>query len=121
MVDYQHIRVEPISPALGALIHEVDCRDNLPDQVIEEIRRAWLQHLVVFFPKQDLEPAEQLAFARRFGEPVEYPMVQGMAGFPEVVQVVKLPHEAHNFGGIWHSDTTYLAVSYTHLTLPTKA
>ena len=108
MFDYQHIRVEPISPALGALIHEVDCRDNLPDQVIEEIRKAWLQHLVVFFPNQDLEPAEQLAFARRFGVPVEYPMVQGMEGFPEVVEVIKLPHEKHNFGGIWHADTTYL-------------
>ena len=108
MFDYQHIRVEPISPALGALIHEVDCRDNLPDQVIEEIRKAWLQHLVVFFPNQDLEPAEQLAFARRFGVPVEYPMVQGMEGFPEVVEVIKLPHEKQNFGGIWHSDTTYL-------------
>ena len=108
MFDYQHIRVEPISPALGALIHEVDCRDNLPDQVIEEIRKAWLQHLVVFFPNQDLEPAEQLAFARRFGVAVEYPMVQGMEGFPEVVEVIKLPHEKHNFGGIWHADTTYL-------------
>ena len=108
MSDYQHIRVETIAPALGALIYEVDCRDNLRDQVIEEIRKAWLRHLVVFFPDQNLEPAEQLAFARRFGVPVEYPMVQGMIGFPEVVQVVKLPHEAHNFGGIWHSDTTYL-------------
>ena len=108
MSDYQCIRVETIAPALGAVIHEVDCRANLSGRVIEEIRKAWLQHLVVFFPDQNLEPAEQLAFARRFGVPAEYPMVQGMIGFPEVVQVVKLPHEAHNFGGIWHSDTTYL-------------
>ena len=82
MSDYQYIRVERISPALGAVIHEVDCRANLSDQVIEEIRKAWLQHLVVFFQKQNLEPVEQLAFARRFGVPVEYPMVQGMIEFP---------------------------------------
>ena len=108
MSDYQHIRVEPISTALGAVIHEVDCRRRLPDQVIKEIRRAWLEHLVVFFPGQDLEPGEQLAFARKFGLPVKYPMIEGMPEFPEVVQVVKLPHEKNNFGGIWHSDTTYL-------------
>ena len=92
MSDYQCIRVETIAPALGAVIHEVDCRANLSGRVIEEIRKAWLQHLVVFFPDQNLEPAEQLAFARRFGVPAEYPMVQGMIGFPEVVQVVAFRH-----------------------------
>jgi taurine dioxygenase len=25
-----------------------------------------------------------------------------------VIEVKKLEHERHNFGGIWHSDTTYL-------------
>ena len=42
------------------------------------------------------------------GKPVEYPFVKGIAGFPEVIEVKKLEHEQHNFGGIWHSDTTYL-------------
>ncbi|MDP7451836.1 MAG: TauD/TfdA family dioxygenase [Arenicellales bacterium] len=108
MSDYQYIRVAPISAALGAVIHGIDCRSDLPSPVIDEIRKAWLEHLVVFFPEQVLEPAEQLAFARRFGVPVKYPMIQGMEEFPEVVEVIKLPHEKHNFGGIWHSDTTYL-------------
>jgi len=108
MSDYQHIRVEPISTALGAVIHGIDCRSDLPNPVVDEIRKAWLQHLVVFFQEQDLEPGEQLAFARQFGLPVRYPMIEGMSEFPEVVQVVKLPHEKNNFGGIWHSDTTYL-------------
>ena len=108
MSDYQHIRVEPISTALGAVIYGIDCRSDLPNPVVDEIRKAWLQHLVVFFQEQDLEPGEQLAFARQFGLPVKYPMIEGMSEFPEVVQVVKLPHEKNNFGGIWHSDTTYL-------------
>ena len=49
-----------------------------------------------------------LAFARRIGEPVEYPFVKGIEGYPEIISVTKLPHETVNFGGIWHSDTTYL-------------
>jgi len=49
-----------------------------------------------------------MAFARRMGEPIEYPFVRGIDGFPEVIEVKKLEHERHNFGGIWHSDTTYL-------------
>ena len=105
---YRDIRVTPIGDALGAEIRDVDLATELADDVVAEIRRAWLDHLVVFFPDQFLEPEDFLAFARRIGEPVEYPFVRGMEGFPQIITVTKLPHETVNFGGIWHSDTTYL-------------
>lgn len=47
-------------------------------------------------------------FAQRFGDPVEYPFVPGLAGFPQIIEVAKHPDEVVNFGGIWHSDGTYL-------------
>lgn len=106
--EYRCISVAPIAGALGAEISGVDVSTDLADDVIAEIRRAWLEHLVVFFRDQHLESAEFLAFARRIGEPVEYPFVKGIEGFPEIIAVTKLPHETVNFGGIWHSDTTYL-------------
>ncbi len=102
------ITVTPIAGALGAEIGGVDLAADLPDDLVAEIRRAWLDHLVVFFRDQTLEPAAFLAFARRIGEPVEYPFVKGMDDFPEIITVSKLPHETVNFGGIWHSDTVYL-------------
>ncbi|WP_299762787.1 TauD/TfdA family dioxygenase [Ramlibacter sp.] len=34
-------------------------------------------------------------------------MVKSIAGFPQIIEVKKLGHERVNFGGIWHSDTTY--------------
>jgi taurine dioxygenase len=49
-----------------------------------------------------------LAFARRFGDLVTYPMVKGLDDYPEIAPVIKLEHQTVNFGGIWHSDTTYL-------------
>jgi taurine dioxygenase len=49
-----------------------------------------------------------MAFARRLGEPIEYPFVKGIAGFPQIIEVKKLEHETANFGGVWHSDTAYL-------------
>ena len=81
---------------------------DLADDAVAEIRRAWLDHSVVFFRDQVLGPEDFLAFARRVGEPVEYPFVKGIDGFPEIIVVSKLPHETVNFGGIWHSDTVYL-------------
>src|SRR5690606_30776724 len=49
-----------------------------------------------------------LAFAGAIGTPVEYPFVRGIEGWPEIIEVKKLEHERVNFGGVWHSDTTYL-------------
>jgi alpha-ketoglutarate-dependent taurine dioxygenase len=105
---YQRIGVAPIADAIGAEITGVDLAADLDDETVAEIRRAWLAHLVVFFREQFLEPDAFLAFARRIGEPVEYPFVEGIAGYPKIIEVTKLPHETVNFGGIWHSDTVYL-------------
>ena len=104
------MQVQPIAGALGAEISGVDLSKDLDEATVAEIRRAWLQHLVIFFRDQDLPPARFLAFARRFGEPIEYPFVKGLEEFPEIIPVLKLEHEKINFGGIWHSDTTYLEV-----------
>ncbi len=100
--------VRPIAGALGAEVHGVDLSRPLDDGLVAELRRAWLGHLVLFFRDQTLSPAEFQAFAERFGTVVEYPFVKGLEGHPLIVPVVKHEHERVNFGGIWHSDTTYL-------------
>ncbi len=104
------IRIHPIAGALGAEISGVDLSQDLPEDTIATLRRAWLEHLVLFFRDQDLPPARFLALARRFGEVIEYPFVRGLDEFPEIIPVVKLEHERVNFGGVWHSDTAYLEV-----------
>ena len=101
------MQVKRIAGALGAEIHGVDLSTDAP---VEAIRRAFLEHQVIFFRDQRLTPAQLMAFARRMGKPVEYPFVKGIEGFPEVIEVKKLEHERHNFGGIWHSDTAYLEI-----------
>ena len=100
--------IHPLAGAIGAEISGVDLAGEVDEDTIALIRRAWLDHLVIFFRGQDLPPARFLAFARRFGEPVEYPFVKGLEGFPLITPVVKLEHERVNFGGLWHSDTSYL-------------
>jgi taurine dioxygenase len=80
----------------------------LSDGAIGEIHQAFLAHLVIFFRDQRLTPDAYLRFARTMGVPSEYPMVKGMDGYPEITEVIKKEDERVNFGGIWHSDTTYL-------------
>src|SRR5712691_2242453 len=105
---HQSISIDPLAGAIGAEIDGVDLARELDADTIAAIRHAWLDHLVIFFRDQELPPARLLALARRFGQPIEYPFVQGIEGFPEITPVVKLEHETVNFGGVWHSDTTYL-------------
>jgi len=105
---YRHFKVRPIAGALGAEIEGVDAARPLDGAVIAEIRQAFLDHLVIFLRNQKLTPQAQLAFARQFGEPMEYPQLKGLPECPLITPVVKLAHERVNFGGIWHSDTAYL-------------
>ena len=106
--NYRHIDVRPIAGALGAEIRGVDIARPLEAEVVSEIRRAFLDHLVIFFRDQKLTPQAQFAFSRQFGEPMEYPQLKGLPECPLIVPVIKLEHEVQNFGGLWHSDTTYL-------------
>ena len=102
------IEVRPMAGALGAEILGVDVAQDLSDEIVAAIRRAWLDHLVVFFRDQPLPPDRFLEFARRFGQVIEYPFIKGIQGFPEITPVIKLENEKVNFGGLWHSDTAYL-------------
>ena len=70
MRNYRHIEVRPIAGALGAEVHGVDLSRDLGDGVVGEMRQAFLDHLVIFLRGQKITPHQQLAFARRFGEPV---------------------------------------------------
>ena len=99
------MKVQRIAGALGAEILDVDLSKSFSK---EKIREAFLEHQVIFFRDQALDPAQFMDFARAMGRPIEYPFVKGIAGFPEVIEVKKLEHERHAFGGIWHSDTAYL-------------
>src|SRR4051794_20816573 len=103
------ITVTPLVGALGAEIGGIDLSRDLADYEVALIRKALLEHLVVFFREQTFSPAALVAFGKRFGVLGRYPFVQSVPEHPDVIEVKKLEHERTNFGGVWHSDTTYLA------------
>lgn len=102
------LSVRPLPGALGAEIRGVDLSAPLAPATVQAIRETWLEYLVVFFRNQTLGAGELAAFARRFGTPMPYPMVQGLPEEPHVIEVLKREDETVNFGGLWHTDTAYL-------------
>ncbi len=103
------ITFEPLAGALGAEVRGVSLAGLQDEAAWDEIRRAFVEHMVLVFRDQALSPAEQMEVGRRFGAPCHYPFVTGMADYPYIFEIIKEPHETQNFGGGWHSDTTYLA------------
>ncbi len=102
------MQVKRIAGALGAELSGFDLAHGCSAAQAAEIRQALLDYQVVFLRGQHLSAQKFLEFAEAFGEPVRYPFVNGIEGFPSIIEVKKLEHERVNFGGIWHSDTTYL-------------
>lgn len=101
-------QIQRTAGALGAEIQGVDLSAGLTESLAAQVRQVFLEHQVVFFRDQQLTSGQFLAFAKAMGQPVEYPFVKGLEGHPVIIEVKKLEHERTNFGGIWHSDTTYL-------------
>lgn len=102
------ITITRIAGALGAEISGVDLSAPLDADTVGTLRQALLDHLVIFFRDQKLTSDNYLEFAKAFGEPVEYPMLKGIEGHPMITEIAKLENETTNFGGVWHSHTTYL-------------
>ncbi len=93
--------------ALGADVSDLDVR-SLDAAGIEAIRAALLEYHVLALRDQQLDPAALTAFAAKLGEPEVYPFAQALPGHPYVVPVIKEPEDKSNFGGIWHTDSSYL-------------
>lgn len=105
---YQHIEVDASVGPVGALVSGVDLSAPLQAQALDEIKRAWLGHGVLFFRGQNLSPATQAAFAANFGELDVYPFMKSVDSHPNVIPIIKEPDAKVNFGGGWHTDTSYL-------------
>lgn len=109
--------VHPLTPAIGAEITGIDLAVPIEPAALAALRQVWLERKVLFFRNQKLTPDQQLAFTRQFGEIEKYPFLPGIEGHPLIAPVLKLPHETVNFGGLWHSDTTYLETPAAGATL----
>jgi taurine dioxygenase len=78
------ITVTRLSYALGAAVTNVDLSQELDTATVAAIRQAWLDHLILVFPGQDISPAEQIRFSRYLGPVEEYPLHHyRLPGHPE--------------------------------------
>jgi taurine dioxygenase len=113
------LRIHPLTPHLGARIDGMRLADGVDDALFADIYRAFLRHQVLLFEPQELPPAAQVAFARRFGAVQVHVMNQYHAdGFPELYRLSNLdesglPTGKHPDRGTlaWHTDGSWSRIT----------
>lgn len=103
------MEVRPLGGALGAVIEGVDPRD--PSEVeIKEIYAALLEHETVIFRGADLDDAQHLAFAGRFGTPSVFPMSAALGETKPSLQTILDGPDSAPTTDYWHTDVTWTAM-----------
>src|SRR5262245_1393962 len=99
------IAVAPLTTVLGAEVSGVDLSSPLHESAIAGIRAALLEHKVLLFRKQSLDPTSQAQLAARFGELTPaHPVEPSVEGHPEILS---LDSNDGARADVWHSDLTF--------------
>lgn len=103
------IKVDRLSCTIGAELSGVSLGDaSRDDALFAEIRALLLEHKVLFLSHQDITRAEHVAFARRFGELEDHPVMASDRDHPGLVLIDKGPDtRAEQYENAWHCDTTW--------------
>lgn len=103
------MKIRALTPTIGAEIFDLDLSSEYDHETFSAVLSAFIKHHVLMIRDQHLTPPDLVRFARRFGPVGAYPFAQPIAGHPEVIAIIKEPEQTTVFGGIWHTDSAYLA------------
>lgn len=108
--------IRPLDAPLGAEVIGFDIARHASPEAAEELKAAWLEHVVLCFRDQALEPADFVKLAGLFGKPRPQPLQRPeymVDGFPEL-RVLSNRHrdtlgdgKPMKVGGSWHSDHSH--------------
>jgi taurine dioxygenase len=104
------LKITPLTGTIGASVEGIDLNSPLTESQFAQLHEAFLKHCVLIYRGQFLKPSSQHAFAQLWGKPVqENPLLKGIDGFAEIVQVTKIPKETASTEA-WHYDSPYTPV-----------
>ena len=106
-MSYVHIEVDTQIGPVGAVVSGVDLSEQLNYRSGGRNPRSMAKHHVLFFRDQTLSPTAQARFASYFGELDQYPFMQPVDESAFVIPIIKEADATMNFGGDWHTDTSY--------------
>ncbi len=111
------LKVEPVTPAVGAVIEGIDLRTPEPEAVAA-IRQAMLEHGVVFFRDQELSREQLLEFMAHFGTPCMDPFAVVEQPVPAEATIVDMTTKpTARATAVWHIDSSLAATPASFISL----
>jgi taurine dioxygenase len=101
------IRIAAVTPAVGAVIDNVDLRRPLEPDTVDVLRRALLEHGVIFLRNQEISTSQLVAYASYFGTPETDSFGASVPAEDRARPTDLGP--TRNSTAMWHSDTTFVA------------
>ena len=108
MTSPSSLTIQPLGPAIGALVSGLQLADGADDSVRDALQAALLKHHVLFFENQPINPLQQRVLAARFGELHIHPVYPTAPGVPEII-VLDTSNDNPPDNDNWHTDVTFLA------------
>jgi taurine dioxygenase len=101
------MNVQPLGPAIGALVSDIDLTRPITDGQRDELQAALLKQHVLLFENQPVTPQQQRDLAARFGELHIHPVYPQ---HPEVPEIILLDTSNDNppDNDNWHTDVTFI-------------
>ncbi len=117
----QRLTVRRLGAALGAEVRGIDMRAPLDDTTRAELLAAWMEHLVLVFPGQQISDTEHVNFTRYLGEPeIFHQSIIKSKFVREIFRVSNVDEEGVlmspdsptsrqlSLAQFWHTDSSYL-------------
>jgi taurine dioxygenase len=113
------IGLEPLTASIGAIVTGIDLREPLTADVVHALRAALVRWRVVFLRDQHINPTQQVAFGRTFGElTAAHPLQGGLDDeHPEILVLDSRDYalgigdraQGTSYNNRWHTDVTFSA------------
>ena len=113
------ITVKRLTGAIGAEVKGVDLNRPLDDGTFATIHQAFLDHCMLVFRGQFLDPMAQTVFTHRWGEALHAPYLKKieMPDHPDVLAVPNLGKARAFTTEQWHSDLSFTPAPPAHAIL----
>jgi taurine dioxygenase len=104
---FEHIAVSRLTGTIGAEVSGVQLAGPIPDETAAELRRALVDHLVLFIRDQPLSDDQHIALARVFGQPNVYPATRAR-GLDVPLEWIEDTPDSPPKADLWHTDAAFL-------------
>ena len=101
------MRIEAVTPVIGAEVSGVDLRQPLDDATVSRLHDALAEHLVLFFREQALDVDQLQRFGGYFGAPHVHPLEPDHEGRRGIMRIHADAESKTFAGSVWHSDVSF--------------